>query len=141
MNENVQAQKGAVTNGEFTCVRCPAGCLIEAELTEGSPPKLKSFSGNRCDKGKDWIRQEIEHPMRTITTSLPVRNGNFRSVSLRTTGAIPREKIFEVMETVRALGTLSAPLCIGQAVIKNPAGTNTDVIVTRNVENKERQNG
>jgi len=134
MTENVQNQKGAVTGGEFTCVRCPAGCLIEAEFTGDRPPKLKSISGNRCDKGKDWVRQEIENPMRTIATSLSVRNGNFRSVSLRTTNAVPREMIFEVMDAIRALGTLDAPLSIGQVIIKNPAGTDTDIIVTRNVD-------
>ena len=135
MSENVQTHKGAsaVNAGEFLCVLCPAGCLIEAEFTEERPPKLKSLSGNTCEKGQDWVKQEIEDPMRTIATSLPVRGGDFRCVSLRTTRAIPREKVFDVMDEIRALGTMDAPLSIGQIVLNCPAGTDTEIIVTREV--------
>jgi CxxC motif-containing protein len=122
--------------GEFVCVMCPNGCLIEAELTDSHPPKLKSLTGNRCKKGKFWVSQEIENPARTIATSLPVSEGNFGSVSVRTVRAVPREKIFDVMEAIRALGTLKAPLRIGQVLLKNPAGTDTDIVVTRQVERR-----
>ena len=124
-------ERGPVIVGEFVCVLCPNGCLIEAELTGEHPPKLKSLSGNRCENGADWVRQEIENPMRTIATSLSVRGGDFGSVSLRTTRPVPREKIFEVMKEIRALSTLDAPLRIGQVILNNPAGTDTEVIVTR----------
>ena len=126
-----------MTGGEFVCVVCPNGCLIEAEFTEERPPRLKSLTGNRCEKGRDWVRQEIENPMRTIATSLSVRGGDIGSVSVRTSRAVPREKIFEVMDAIRALGTLSAPLHIGQVVLRNPAGTDTEVIATREVHKTE----
>jgi len=122
-----------VSAGEFTCVVCPAGCFIEAEFTDEHPPKLKSFSGARCEKGEVWIKQEIEDPMRTFSTSLSVRGGDLETVSLRTARAIPRGKIFEVMGAIRALGTLDAPLHIGQVVLRNPAGTDSEIIVTRKV--------
>ena len=54
-------------------------------------------------------------------------------MSLRTARAVPREKIFEVMGAIRALGALDAPLHIGQVVLKNPAGADTEVIATREV--------
>jgi CxxC motif-containing protein len=112
---------------------CPNGCLIEAEYTTERPAKLLSFAGNRCDKGEDWVRQEIENPMRTIATSLAVWGGDFGSVSVRTTRPIPRAKIFDVMQEIRALGVLEAPLGIGKAVLRNPAGTRTEIVVTRDV--------
>ena len=132
MTENVHGGH-AVTGGEFTCVVCPSGCFIEVEFTEEHPPKLKSFTGIRCEKGEVWVRQEVENPMRTFATSLSVRGGDFNSVSLRTSRAIPREKIFEVMDAIRALGTLDAPLHIGQVILSKPAGTDTEIIVTREV--------
>jgi CxxC motif-containing protein len=113
---------------------CPNGCLIEAELTGDRPPKLRSLRGNRCKKGKSWVKQEVENPTRTISTSLSVRGGDFGSVSVRTAQAVPREKIPAVMAEIRALGTLDAPLHIGQVLLQNPAGTETEVIVTREVQ-------
>ncbi|GHS89490.1 NAD(FAD)-dependent dehydrogenase [Synergistales bacterium] len=118
--------------GEFVCVMCPNGCQIDAEY-EKETSKLIAFSGNTCPKGADWIKQEIESPMRTIATSVLVASGDFTSASVRTTRPIPRDKIFKVMDEIRALGTLPAPLSIGQALLRNPAGTDTDVVVTRGV--------
>ena len=133
-SQGTEFRQGPVSGGEFTCVVCPSGCFIEAEFTEHHPPKLKSFSGARCEKGETWIKQEIENPMRTFATSLSVRGGDFESVSLRTSRAIPREKIFEVMAAIRVLGTLDAPLDIGQVVLKSPAGMDTEIIATRKVQ-------
>ena len=143
MTDNAQSHDGranggqAVTGGEFTCVVCPSGCFIEVEFTEDHPPKLKSLTGNLCDRGETWVRQEIENPMRTFATSLSIRGGDFGSVSLRTSRAIPRKKIFEVMDAIRGLGTLDAPINIGQVVLNNPAGTDTEIIATRVVRKSE----
>ena len=144
MSENIvngfadgKADGKAESGGEFTCVVCPAGCFIEVEFTEDYPPRLKSFSGSRCEKGEIWIKQEIESPMRTFSTSLSVCGGDFGSVSLRTSRAIPREKISDVMDAIRSLGTLKAPIDIGQLILKNPAGTDTEIIATRLVRKKE----
>ena len=70
--------------GEFLCVVCPNGCFIEAEYAPGHPTTLLSNGGNRCVRGKDWVRQEIENPERTIATSVPVRGGDFLLASVRT---------------------------------------------------------
>jgi CxxC motif-containing protein len=122
------------TKGEFVCVMCPNGCQIDAEYEAYFPPRLVAFRGNTCPKGAEWIKQEIESPMRTIATSVPVKGGDFISASVRTNRPIPKDKIFPVMDEIRALGTLPAPLHIGQALLKDPAGTDTDVVVTRGVE-------
>ncbi|MDR3230597.1 MAG: DUF1667 domain-containing protein [Synergistaceae bacterium] len=118
--------------GEFVCVVCPNGCFIEAEYTTEGGAKLLSLAGNRCERGRDWVRQELETPMRTIATSIPVRDGDFLLASVRTAAPIPLERVADVMREIRAR-TLDAPLSIGQVVIKNPAGTNTEIVVTREV--------
>ncbi|MDR1731407.1 MAG: DUF1667 domain-containing protein [Synergistaceae bacterium] len=120
--------------GEFTCVVCPNGCFIEAEYLEGGSegPKLLSLAGNQCKRGETWVRQEIETPMRTISTSVPVHGGDFLLASVRTAEPIPLAKVQDVMAEIRKT-SLNAPLSIGQVVLKNPAGTETEIIVTRNV--------
>ena len=62
---------------EFICVVCPNGCSIKAQYEEGNPPKLISAEGMRCPRGKTWIQQEIENPMRTFSTSVLVDGGDF----------------------------------------------------------------
>ena len=123
---------------EFLCVVCPSGCVIDAEFESGNEGdgrklRLKAITGNLCERGEDWVRQEIENPMRTIAGSVLVKNGDFITASVRTTRPIPLARVMDVMGEIRAQNP-EAPLCIGQVLISNPCGLDTDIIVTRNVD-------
>ena len=125
-----------VVRGEFVCVVCPNGCAVEAEFVKGGPegpPRLLSAEGYRCPRGERWIRQEIEEPMRTVSTSVLVGGGDYVCASVRTKNPIPLDKIPEAMDAVRGV-VLEAPVHIGDIAVSRPAGTDTDFIVTRNVE-------
>ena len=122
---------------EFICVVCPNGCSIEAQYEEGNPPKLISAEGMRCPRGKTWIQQEIESPMRTFSTSVLVDGGDFIEASVRLTKPVPLTKVFDIMAEIKEI-RLQAPLSIGDVVMTNPAGTETEVIVTRNVLKKTK---
>ena len=124
---------GNDNNREYTCVICPAGCLIEAEISDEPQPKLKSLTGNRCDKGEVWVRQEIENPMRTIAGSVTVSGGDFLCASVRTNRPIPLAKVHDVMAEIRKL-RLEAPVATGEVLLVNPAGVDTDIIATRTVK-------
>lgn len=117
---------------EFICVVCPSGCAIKAQYEEGNSPKLISSEGMRCARGKTWIQQEIENPLRTFSTSVLVEGGDFLEASVRLTKAVPLAKVFDIMAEIKKI-KLKAPLKIGDVVLKNPAGIETDVIVTRDV--------
>lgn len=118
--------------GEFLCVLCPNGCAIDVEFTDDRPPKMTSFAGAHCTRGEEWIRQEVERPLRTIATSVPIKNGEMICASVKTSTPIPLEKIMDVMAEIRTVYP-EAPLVIGDVLLNNPAGTNTKIIVTRNV--------
>lgn len=118
--------------GEFICVVCPNGCPIDAEFTEQKPHTLLKFNGHRCPKGASWIRQEIENPVRTFSTNVLVRNGAFLLASVRTTKPVPLDLIAPVLKEIRKI-RVEAPLHIGDVLLSNPVGTDTEIIVTRNV--------
>lgn len=118
---------------EFLCVVCPNGCLIDAEFTEGKPPKLIAFEGHKCQRGEVWIRQEIENPMRTFSSNVLVENGNCITASVRTTKPVPLARVMDIMDEIRKLHP-KAPLHVGDVLLNNPAGTDTSIIVTREVE-------
>lgn len=118
-------------NRTFTCIICPRGCDISAELTDDG--RLLSVSGNYCARGEQYVRQEIEAPRRTISSSVPVISGNEPLASVRLTEAIPKDMIFTVMEEIRRL-SVQAPVKCGEVVVKNICGTGSDLIITRTVE-------
>jgi len=91
-----------------------------------------AIQGSVCKLGDEWTKQEVENPMRTISSSIPVENGDWLMVSVRTDRPIPLGKIFDVMGEIRKK-TLAAPVTLGDVIIANPAGTDTDIIATRDV--------
>ena len=114
----------------FTCIVCPNGCEVEAEY-EGT--NVLSVTGNLCPKGKTYVTQELSDPRRTIATSVRVLGGTLPLASVRLTHAIPKDRIFDVMREINSQ-SLSAPVKIGDVVIKNILGLDSDVIVTKNIE-------
>ena len=122
---------------EFICVVCPNGCSIKVRYEEGNPPKLTAAEGARCPRGRSWAQQEIENPMRTFSSSVLVEDGDFHEASVRLTKPVPLAKVFAVMEEIKKI-RLRAPLSIGDVILTDPAGTKTEVIVTRNVPLKAK---
>jgi CxxC motif-containing protein len=92
-----------------------------------------SVTGHLCPKGKSYVTQELIDPQRTIATSVCVEGGVLPLVSVRTASAIPKDRIFDVMAEINKQ-TLTAPVHIGDVVIKNVLGLGSDVIVTKNIE-------
>lgn len=114
---------------EFTCIVCPNGCSITAEY-DGA--EVISVSGNRCPRGAEYVRQEIVSPMRTVTTTVPVEGGELPLCSVRLTAPIPKSEIFNAVAEIRKQ-KLTAPTKVGQVVIHNILGYDSDLIVTKNV--------
>ena len=114
----------------FTCIVCPNGCEIEAEY-EGT--EVFSVTGNLCPKGKAYVTQELVDPRRTIATSVRVEGGILPLASVRLTRPIPKARIFDVMREINRQ-TLTAPVRIGDVVIRDVLGLGSDVIVTKHIE-------
>ncbi len=113
----------------YTCIICPNGCEIAVEY-EGT--RLLSCSGNLCKRGEEYVRQELLDPRRTISSSVIVQGGDLPLVSVRLTKPVPRDRILDVMEQIRAL-QLSAPIAAGQVLICDILGLGSDLIATRNI--------
>ena len=115
---------------EFTCIMCPQGCDIQVKLEEET---IAEVSGNRCPRGREYVTQEIENPMRNIATSVLVEGGELPLASVRLTSPVPKPRIFDVMAEIKKT-VLKAPVCEGDVVISRVLGLDSDVIVTKSVD-------
>ena len=115
---------------EFICIRCPMGCLLRVEVEGGT---VKAVSGNGCRRGADYAAQEAVAPMRTVTSSVRVLGGARKLAAVKTVPDVPKERIFAVMEAIRAL-RVTSPVRIGDVLLHNIAGTGSDLIATANAE-------
>ena len=105
---------------------CPQGCDIEAEFCG---TEIISITGNTCDKGKTYVTNELLHPMRNIASSVLVSGSDHPLVSVRLSGMIPKDRIFDVMKQIKAV-RLQAPVSRGSVVISDVLGLGVDVIAT-----------
>ena len=112
----------------LTCIGCPMGCQLTAELQNGA---VTSVSGNTCKRGEDYARKECVAPMRTVTGTVRLADG--RILPVRTAADVPKEKVFDVAAAWGAVHP-AAPLAIGDVVIANVCDTGVDVVATKNVK-------
>lgn len=124
---------------KFTCIICPNGCEIEADITEQADKTvtISSITGHTCPKGKAYVEQELTDPKRNIATSILVKGGELPLASVRLTKPIPKAAIFAAVKEIKR-HTLTAPVKAGTAVIHGLLGYDADVIVTKTVERKEK---
>ena len=115
---------------ELTCIGCPMGCQITVTLQDGT---VTDVSGNTCNIGDTYAREEVLSPKRTVTSIIKVCGGELPVVSVKTMEAVPKGKISEVMDEIRSI-SVEAPVTIGQILIENVAGTNVAVVATKEIK-------
>ena len=115
---------------KLTCIGCPLGCSISVSLSDNG--EVSEITGNTWKKGKEYARKEVTNPSRVVTSTVPVTGGNLPVVSVKTASDIPKGKIFDCMEALKKV-TVTAPVQIGEVIIKNVCGTGVDVIATKKV--------
>ena len=117
---------------ELTCVVCPAGCRMTAELDETGC--VISVKGNTCPRGKTYAESEITHPVRTLTSTVTVvlADGKTAMLPVRTSKPIPKEALFEAMDKIREM-TVSAPVRMGDVLVDNFMEDGTALIACKTV--------
>lgn len=115
---------------KLTCIGCPLGCSISVSLSDNG--EVSEITGNTCKKGEKYARKEVTNPSRVVTSIVKINNGDVNMVSVKTAEDIPKGKIFDCMEALKKV-TVTAPVQIGEVIIKNVCGTGVDVIATKKV--------
>lgn len=114
---------------ELTCIGCPLGCSLTATLDDD---KVINVTGNSCKIGVDYAHEECTHPTRILTTTLPVRDGNFPRVGIKTKHPIPKTQIRACMKALKTL-EVRAPINVGDILCKDLANTGVSVVATQKV--------
>ncbi|MBR1814717.1 MAG: DUF1667 domain-containing protein [Lachnospiraceae bacterium] len=116
-----------MTVHELTCIGCPMGCSLRAEMEDGV---VTNVTGNTCKRGDIYARKELTSPTRIVTSTVCVEGHLMASV--KTKEDIPKGKIMDVIRELKGV-RLQAPVRIGQVVLENVAGTGVPVIATKDV--------
>ncbi|NHJ21533.1 MAG: DUF1667 domain-containing protein [Candidatus Lokiarchaeota archaeon] len=113
------------------CIVCPTGCQIQA-ISKGSDIV---FEGYTCKRGLEYAEQEYYEPKRILTTTIRVENGFLPLLPVRTDKPILKEKLDEALSEI-AKTVVSAPIVMGDILIENILGLESNVIASRNLTQK-----
>lgn len=108
----------------ITCIRCPIGCQLTVEVTDGV---VTNVEGNLCKRGVEYAKTECVHPVRTLTTTVRVLNGD--PLPVRSGEPLPKEMVFDCMDVMRRVA-VTAPIAAGTVIVANICGTGIDMIAT-----------
>ena len=99
------------------CIKCPRGCALEVNGD--------SVTGNLCPRGLDYAKEELTCPMRIVTSIIKVKG---KIVPVKTNREVPKSRIDEVLSEISKIDVSSTR--IGDIVLSNVLGLNSDIIVT-----------
>lgn len=112
---------------EITCIGCPLGCKIKVKTVEN---EIK-ITGQGCQRGVAYVKDEITAPKRILTAVVAIE-GREALLPVKTTAAIPKEKLFEAMTEIKKIW-VKPPFSAGEIVWENLARTGVGLMAGKDV--------
>lgn len=112
---------------ELICIMCPKGCHLKVDEENGY-----KVSGNACEKGAEYGKEELIDPRRVITSTVKVTGGLYARCPVKTLEPIPKGLIFEAMKLLDDI-ELKAPVHVGDTVIADICGTGIPFVAARDL--------
>ena len=112
---------------ELICISCPMGCHLKVNT------EIKEVTGNTCKRGEIYGINEVTNPVRVITTTVKVKDGELPVIPVKTKTPIPKELNFKAMEVLNSI-EIEAPISMGDIIVKDILGTGVDVVATRSLK-------
>jgi len=112
---------------ELICISCPMGCHLKVNT------ETKEVTGNTCKRGEIYGINEVTNPVRVITTTVKIKDGELPVIPVKTKTPIPKELNFKAMEVLNSI-EIEAPISMGDIIVKDILGTGVDVVATRSLK-------
>ena len=96
---------------ELICIVCPKGCRIEAD-------EDLNVTGNSCERGEVYAREELTNPQRTLTSTVRVSGASLRRCPVKSRSPIPKRLIFDAMRLLDS-AEITAPVEEGFIVVSD----------------------
>lgn len=118
---------------DIICIVCPKGCHLSVDET------TLTVIGNNCPRGAEYGRNELENPVRVVTSTVKVIGAPISRCPVKTLGGVPKGKVFDTMNELKKIA-LYAPVHCGSIVLENVCGTGVNVVTTRELPEVTEKN-
>ncbi len=113
---------------KLTCIECPKGCILTVEV-EGERTVI-TVTGHECPKGEQYAKNEIENPVRILTSTVLAEGLSVKMVPVRTDKPVPKECISDIIKEIKKI-KIKKPVKTGDIIKKNVLNLPAHLIATR----------
>lgn len=110
---------------EIICITCPKGCHLKVDEEHDY-----AVTGNSCPRGAQYGKNELLHPVRTVTSTVCVTGAAISRLPVKTDRPLPKEKMFQCMALLDGV-CVQAPVRVGQVILSDVLGTGVNVVATK----------
>jgi CxxC motif-containing protein len=111
------------------CITCPKGCTLE--LTTDGTTLVRAKGG--CKRGHEYAERELKDPRRMVASTVRIENALHPLMPVYTSAAFPKGRIPELLTELRKI-QLTAPIRMGQVLVKDICGTGIDILASRSAD-------
>jgi len=115
-----------MTMAKIICTLCPKGCHLTVD------EQSLDITGNECKRGINFGVNELQNPVRIITSTVKINGAAHRRLPVKTAAAIPKHLIHDAMRLLDNI-ELTAPVKIGQVVVEDICGTGVSFVASRSM--------
>ena len=112
---------------ELVCIGCPKGCQLKVDVENDY-----QVTGNSCQVGADYGRNELQNPTRVLTSIVKIKGGIHACLPVRSNGPIPKAMLIDAVKSLKDVEVV-APVKMGDIIVKNIMGTGVDIIASRDM--------
>lgn len=109
------------------CIVCPKGCHLRVDEQNGY-----AVCGNLCARGAEYGKNELQNPMRVVTSTVRVQGASTPRLPVKTDQAIPKHLLFDCMSALDDI-VLSKPVHTGDIILPQICGTNVNIVATKSL--------
>ena len=112
---------------KLICINCPKGCHLTVDEDNGY-----AVTGNSCPRGAEYGKNELLHPVRTVTSTVKIIGAAGPRLPVKTDRPLPKEKVFDCMKLLNEIEAKS-PVKVGDILKANILGTDINLVATKSM--------
>ena len=117
----------------FDCIVCPMSCHIEVTMDDQGT--IVKVCGNTCPRGEAYVRKEVVHPMRMLTTTIRIHGSLHHLLPVITSQSVPKDTLFDIMKICQDL-EVQAPVHEHEVLVHNIADSGADLLASRSMSRR-----
>jgi len=114
---------------KLICIECPRSCALTVDIENC---RIVKVEGNKCPKGAEYAKNEIENPQRILTGTVLAKGLRLKMVPVRTDKPIPKSRISEAASELKKI-RVTKPVDMGEVIAADFLGLGVNLIATRDI--------